>query len=77
MLYISALRQFGFTAEGLRAYFKTGGYLLYTVGDLFSDYLRILAKRVGKDLMPKTYRKYEIARDKFYKINPFSKHFPL
>ena len=58
------------TAEGLRAYFKTGGYLLYTVGDLFSDYLRILAKRIGKDLTPKTYRKYEIARDKFYKIIP-------
>ncbi len=58
------------TAEGLRAYFKTGGYVLYTVGDLFSDYLRILAKRVGKDLTPKTYRKYEIARDKFFKILP-------
>ena len=58
------------TAESLRAYFKTGGYLLYTVGDLFSDYMRILAKRVGKDLTPKTYRKYEIARDKFYKIIP-------
>ena len=58
------------TAESLRAYFKTGGYLLYTVGDLFSDYMRILAKRVGKDLTPKTYRKYEIARDKFFKIIP-------
>ena len=51
------------TAESLRAYFKTGGYLLYTVGDLFSDYMRIMAKRVGKDLTPKTCRKYEIARD--------------
>lgn len=58
------------TAESLRAYFKTGGYILYSVGDLFSDYLRILAKRVGKDLTPKTYRKYEIARDKFFKILP-------
>ena len=30
----------------------------------------ILAKRVGRDITPKTYRKYEIARDKFYKILP-------
>ena len=58
------------TAESLRAYFKTGGHVLYTVGDLFSDYMGILAKRVGRDITPKTYRKYEIARDKFYKILP-------
>ena len=58
------------TAESLRAYFKTGGYILYSVGDLFSDYMGILAKRVGRDITPKTYRKYEIARDKFYKILP-------
>lgn len=58
------------TVESLRAYFKTGGYVLYTVGDLFSDYMGILAKRVGRDITPKTYRKYEIARDKFYKILP-------
>lgn len=58
------------TAEALRDYFKTGGYVLYTVGDLFSDYMAILAKRVGRDLTPKSYRKYEIARDKFYKILP-------
>ena len=58
------------TAEALRDYFKTGGYVLYTVGDLFSDYMGILAKRVGRDLTPKSYRKYEIARDKFYKILP-------
>ena len=58
------------TAAALRGYFKTGGYVLYTVGDLFDDYMRILAKRVNVDLKPKTYRKYEIARDKFYKILP-------
>ncbi len=58
------------TAESLRAYFKTGGYILYSVGDLFSDYMGILAKRVGRDITPKTYRKYEIARDKFYKVLP-------
>ena len=61
------------TAEALREYYKTGGYIVYTVGELFDDYMRILAKRVGKDLTPKTYRKYELARDKFYKILPPSK----
>ena len=58
------------TAESLRHYFKTGGYVIYTVGELFDDFMRILAKRVNVDLKPKTYRKYEIARDKFYKILP-------
>ncbi len=58
------------TAESLRDYFKTGGYVIYTVGELFDDFMRILAKRVNVDLKPKTYRKYEIARDKFYKILP-------
>ncbi len=58
------------TAAALKDFFKTGGYVLYTIGDLFDDYMRILAKRVGVDLKPKTYRKYEIARDKFYKIIP-------
>ncbi len=56
------------TAESLRHYFKTGGYEVYTVGALFDDYMRILAKRVGVDLTHKTFRKYELARDRFYKI---------
>lgn len=56
------------TASTLKEYFQTGGYRVYTVGNLFDDYLRILVKRVGKDLTPKTYRKYEIARDKFYQV---------
>ena len=56
------------TANTLKEYFQTGGYQVYTVRNLFDDYLRILKKRVGKDLTPKTYRKYEIARDKFYHI---------
>lgn len=61
------------TAEALKEYFKTGGYIVYTVGDLFDEYMCILKKRVGIDLTPKTYRKYEIARDKFYKIIPPTK----
>ena len=54
------------TADNLKSYFRNGGYQIYTVRDLFDDYMSILIKRVGKDLTPKTYRKYEIARDKFY-----------
>jgi len=56
------------TADILKSYFRSGGYRVYTVKDLFDEYMSILAKRVGKDLTAKTYRKYEIARDKFYTI---------
>ena len=56
------------TADALKSYFQTGGYQIYTVENLFNDYMHILKKRVGKDLTQKSYRKYEIARDKFYKI---------
>jgi len=56
------------TSDALKTYFQTGGYLIYTIENLFDDYMHILSKRVGKDLTPKSYRKYEIARDKFYKI---------
>ncbi len=58
------------TAGALKSYFKTGGHVPYTVGDLFNDYIAILEKRVGVDLTPKTFRKYELTRDKFYKILP-------
>ena len=56
------------TADALKAYFKTGGYVVYTIENLFDDYMHILSKRVGKDLTQKSYRKYEIARDKFYQV---------
>ena len=56
------------TANVLKQYFRAGGYEVYTVGNLFDDYFVLLSKRVGKDLTAKTYRKYEIARDRFYKI---------
>ena len=50
------------TADALKSYFQTGGYQIYTVENLFNDYMHILKKRVGKDLTQKSYRKYEIAR---------------
>ena len=56
------------TSDALKTYFQTGGCQVYTIENLFNDYLHILSKRVGKDLTPKSYRKYELARDKFYKI---------
>ena len=56
------------TADVLKSYFRSGGYRTYTIKDLFDDYMSILVKRVGKDLTAKTFRKYEIARDKFYAI---------
>jgi len=56
------------TADALKAYFQNGGYVLYTIGNLFNDYMHILSKRVGKDLTARSYRKYEIARDKFYQV---------
>ena len=56
------------TADALKAYFQNGGYVVYTVKNLFDDYMHILSKRVAKDLTAKSYRKYEIARDKFYQV---------
>lgn len=56
------------SASALRQYFRCGGYQMYTVGNLFDEYLAILKKRVGKDMTQKTFRKYELARDKFYRI---------
>ena len=58
------------TTAALRDFFRTGGYVPYTVGDLFDEYMAILEKRIGVDLTPKTFRKYVLARDKFYKILP-------
>lgn len=56
------------TADALKEYFKSGGYIVYTIENLFDDYMHILSKRVGVNLTAKTYRKYEMARDRFYQI---------
>lgn len=53
-----------------------GGYVLYTIGDLFNDYMHILSKRVGKGLTARSYRKYEIARDKFYQKKRWRRYAP-
>lgn len=45
-----------------------GGARRITIETLFDEYIAILQKRVGIDLTPRSYRKYELARDKFYQI---------
>lgn len=59
---------YAITTYSLKEYFQHGGVKKYTVGDLFREYLGILKKRVDIDLTEKTYRKYELARDKFFQI---------
>ena len=54
------------TTEAIREYVRTGGYKSYTVGQLFTDYLKLLSKRVDVDLTMGVYRKYELVRNMFY-----------
>ena len=56
------------TAPLLRDYFRTGGIQTYTIENLFDEYYSILRKRIGVNLTQKTYRKYELARDRFYEL---------
>lgn len=50
----------------LKEYIQNGCTTSYTVEDLFTEYLKILSKRVGINLTAPVYRKYEIVRDLFY-----------
>ena len=59
---------FALTAATLKEYFMYGGARPYTIQDLFDEYLGILKKRVGIDLTPRSYRKYELVRDRFYLV---------
>lgn len=61
------------STEKIREYVRCGGYKSYTVGNLFTDYLKLLAKRVDVDLTMGVYRKYELVRNLFYKyVSPDS-----
>lgn len=56
-------------ASTLRDYFSYGGVRYYTVESLFDDYISIVAKKVeGGEVSPRTLRKYELARTKFFSI---------
>lgn len=61
------------TASLLRDYFRAGGIQQYSIKNLFDDYFSILKKRIGVDLTQKTYRKYELARDRLYQMVDRSK----
>lgn len=41
-----------------------------TIGELFDEYLGILKRRVGVNLTYRTYRKFELTRDKFLGMVP-------
>ena len=61
------------TTDRIREYVRMGGYKSDTVGQLFTDYLALLSKRVDVDLSFGVYRKYELVRNLFYKyISPDS-----
>jgi len=56
------------TADSIKKYYGDGGVKLYSIEQLFQDYFSILEKRVGINLTAKTFRKYVLARDKFYTV---------
>ena len=55
------------TAQSLKDYLVHGCSDSYTIGDLFDEYLSILRKRVGVDITPLHYQKFEVVRDAFYR----------
>ena len=54
------------TSDSLREYYRNGGFKPYTVADLFTEFLTINGRRIGKDLTKAAYQKYEYVRDLFY-----------
>ena len=56
------------SASLLRDYFRTGGIQQYSIQNLFDEYYAILRKRIGVDLTAKTYRKYELAKERLYEL---------
>ncbi len=54
------------TAPSLKEYFKTGGVKPYTLEDVWTDYLQIQEKRIGKTITQMSYKKYISARNTMY-----------
>lgn len=52
----------------LKRYFQHGGVKHFTIENLFDEYLAIVAKKAESEVTQKTFRKYELARDKFYTV---------
>lgn len=55
------------TPQTLKDAFKNGGVASYTIERLFDDFLAHTQKRVGYDLTPGAYQKYEYVRNLFFK----------
>lgn len=59
------------TAEALREYIRAGGVTSYTIRELFTDYFKLLSKRVDHGITYVVYTKYCNVRDRFYEhISP-------
>ena len=54
------------TAASLKEYFKSGGVKPYTLEDVWTDYLQIQEKRIGKTITQMSYNKYVSARNTMY-----------
>ena len=54
------------TVSNIKEYVQTGGIKSYTIGNLFDDYLAYYKKRVGIDLTPGAYRKFELSKELFF-----------
>lgn len=62
------------TAETLRGYLRTGGVKSYTIKDLFTDYMKLIAKRVdADDLTMRAYDKYKLVEKQFQEHIDFNK----
>ena len=61
------------TTESLRRYLRTGGVQSYTIKDLFSDFMKLIAKRVdADDLTMRAYDKYRLVERQFSEHIDFS-----
>lgn len=58
-----------FNVDNLRKYYQNGGVAeeVYTVENLFTDYVNLIKNRVGVDLTFAAYRRYYLAANVFYK----------
>ena len=55
------------TSASLKQYFRSGGVKSYLLSDLWDDYLKLQAKRVGITITDMGYRKYISARNTMYR----------
>lgn len=54
----------------IKSFVFHGGIRPMTIGELFDEYLGILKRRVGVNLTYRTYREFELTRDKFLGMVP-------